>query len=97
MGIYSGNEIYGIRCHHIDDDNDQKKYIFELQFRSFGEVEKAKVKELMKTEELKESTHYVFQLYRSYSTSHNFCANWDEARCFMWVNTELSVIEKLLC
>jgi hypothetical protein len=84
-------EIYGIRC--LDNDN-RKNIIFELHFRSFGVDEKHTLNQYMKTE----ANHSnVFQLFRAYSSSNNiFCPNWDENRFFMWVDTELSVIEDLL-
>jgi hypothetical protein len=92
MGIFYGKEVYGIRC--LSDDDLLYK-VFELQFKTLGEEEKNKVKDLIKTT-TNESTHYVFQVYRSYSSSHNFCANWDETQYFMWLTTEQSIIESLL-
>ena len=87
-------EVYGIRCHCNDDED--KYIVFQLQFRFLGEVEKSKIKQLM-AELNNESTYYVFQLFKAYSSSNNiFCPNWDENRFFMWVDTELSVIEELL-
>lgn len=84
-------EIYGIRCLHTDAVR------FELQFRSFGEVEKNKIKQLMKTELDNYSDLNVFQVYKAFPTSNNiFCPNWDENRCFMWIDTELSAIMELL-
>lgn len=82
-------EVYGIRC--LDNDAVQ----FEFQFRSFGELEKEKVKkQLIKTEF---NNRNVFQIYKAFSTSNNiFCPNWDENRFFVWVDTELSVIKDLL-
>jgi hypothetical protein len=85
----SNKEIYGIRC-SADDDEDR----FELQFRCLGEKEKNKIKQLIKSNN---NDSKVYQVLIAFSTSNNiFCPNWDENRCFKWVDTELSFIKELL-
>ena len=94
MSITYDKEVYGIRCHN-DDDKEKKYIVFQLQFRFLGEVEKSKIKQLI-SELNNKSTYYVFQLFKAYTPPFNFCANWDETRTFMWVDTDYSVIKELL-
>ena len=93
MGIYSENKIYGIRCKDKNEDN----ILFEIYFRVFSKIEQAKLVDfytgLISNNNL---DNIIFQVYKSYSTSFEFCANRDDMPSYMWVNSPLSNINDLL-
>jgi hypothetical protein len=93
MGIYSENKIYGIRC----KDKDKDDILFEIYFRVFSKIEQTNLADfytgLISNNNL---DNIIFQVYKSYSTSFEFCANRDDMPSYMWINSPLSNINDLL-
>lgn len=96
MGIYYENKIYGIRCKDSSDN-----ILFEIYFRTFSTVEKTQLttfyNSFIQTNDINNNLDsVVFQVYKSYSTSIEFCANGDDRPSYMWVNTPTQNIKDLI-
>jgi hypothetical protein len=96
MGIYYENKIYGIRC---KDQN--SNILFEIYFRTFSIVEKRQVATfynnfIQNNDNDNSLDKIVFQVYKSYSTSFEFCANRDDMPSYMWVDTPTKNIQDLI-
>ena len=94
MGIYYENKIYGIRC---KDNNDN--ILFEIYFRVFSKVEKTQLITFYNKyiqDHTNNLDNVAFQVYKSYSTSLEFCANGDDRPSYMWVYTTTQNIQDLI-
>ena len=97
METHYDKEIYGIMCIREDNMSSGGSIVFELKFRSFGESEKAKLREnLDQTDNLGSCSFKVLRSYCSDSSKKLFCANWDESRSFIWANSTVEYIMGLL-
>jgi len=98
METQDNKEIYGILClrENIKTPSDGS-IVFELNFRSFDETAKTKLKQkLDKTDNLGSCSFKVLKSFCSDSPKKSFCANWDETRSFLWANTTMEYISSLL-
>jgi hypothetical protein len=97
MDKHYDKEIYGIMCIREDNMSSGGSIAFELKFRSFGESEKAQLKEkLDKTDNLGSCSFKILRAYCSPSSTKIFCANWDETRTFVWANETMDYVIGLL-
>lgn len=94
MGICYENKIYGIRCKEHNNNN----ILFEIYFKVFSNVEKQSLVTFYNSliQNNNNLDNVSFQVYKSYSTALEFCANGDDRPSYTWVYTRTQNIQDLI-
>ena len=94
MGVFYGNEIFGIRITKLSKEDEYKSdIVFEIKFDQLTESHMNLIKDAFNNNnnEMDEISYYF---YRTVGTSHEWCSNSDEVLYYMWTkSTKESMIK----